>query len=169
MSSISLQGEDGESSPSNPEPEEDDDEYLILGVVQDRKFMQRQCMRNGGKDCRYAFKTMQEACKEDPSVFVNAAVDLAVEFKFLSAVRHPNIIKMRAVSMGDIYDSQAFLILDRLYDTLDDRLLQWKRRDQNFFTYFLDFQKKREKSFFAKRLLVAYDIASALAYLHDSK
>lgn len=30
-----------------------------------------------------------------------------------------------------------------------------------------DFQKKKQKSFFAERLTVAYDIASALEYLHD--
>jgi hypothetical protein len=59
--------------------------------------------------------------------------------------------------------------LDRLYDTLTDRIHQWKKKDQNSLSKLFDFQKKREKIFLAERLTVAYDIASALQYLHDLK
>lgn len=46
---------------------------------------------------------------------------------------------------------------------------QWKKKDQNGLSKIFDFQKKREKQFLAERLLVAYDIASAMRYLHDLK
>jgi hypothetical protein len=160
---------DDEEAETQPENDRRDDEDYIQSVVQNRKFMQKHCMRNG-KDCRYAFKTMQDSCKKDPSMFINTLVDLAIEAKFLSSVRHPNIIKMRALSAGgDLCQSNAFLVLDRLYDMLTDRIDQWKRKSQNGLTNFFDFQKKREKTFLATRLAVAYDIASALSYLHELK
>jgi hypothetical protein len=160
-------GENEEKLPGIENGDENDEDY-IHSVVQDRRFMQKHCIRNG-KDCRYALKTMQDACRKDPSMFVNTVVDMAIEFKFLSTVRHPNIIKMRAMSAGDICQPHTFLILDRLYDTLTDRITQWKKKDVNGLSKLFDFQKKREKEFLAKRLLVAYDIASALNYLHDLK
>ena len=141
------------------------DEKYVDSVVQNRKFMARRCLRRG-KDPRYAFKTMQEEHRRNPGVFLNACVDLVMEFKFLSTVRHPNIIKMRAVSAGDLFQSHAFIVLDKIYDTLKVRIDKWKKQDANAFKLF-DFQKKKEKNFLAKRLLVAFDVASALAYLHD--
>lgn len=113
-----------EEFPEN-ENEKAEDEGYIQGVVQDRRFMAKHYMRNG-KDCRYAFKTMQDVRRTDPKMFVDAVVDIAIEAKFLSTVRHPNIIKMRAVSAGDLCQSSAFLVLDRLYDTLTERIDQWK-------------------------------------------
>lgn len=145
-----------------------DDEDCIQAVVQNRKFMARHCLRHG-KDPRYAFKTMQEQNLKDPDTFLNSVVDMVMEFKFLSSVRHPNIIKMRAVSAGDLYRPDTFIILDKIYDTLDVRIEKWKRKEQGTFNKLFDFQKKWEKGFLAKRLLVAFDVSSALAYLHDMK
>lgn len=161
---------DGDDDPTQGESSESpcEDENYIQGVVQNRKFMARHCLRNG-KHPRYALKTMQEVNRQDENTFINSVVDMAIEFKFLSAVRHPNIIKMRAASVGDLYQPNAFLILDRIYDTLTDRIEKWKKKEQNAFNRFFDFQKKREKHFLAKRLLVSFDIASAMAYLHDMK
>jgi hypothetical protein len=144
------------------------DEDYIQGVVQNRGFMERHCLRHG-KDPRYAFKTMQEQNLQDPDTFLNSVVDMVMEFKFLSCVRHPNIIKMRAVSAGDLYHPNAFIVLDKIYDTLTDRIEKWKHKEHGIFNTLFDFQKKREKAFLAKRLLVAFDIASALAYLHNMK
>ncbi len=145
-----------------------DDEDYVQGVVQNRKFMSQHCLRHG-KDPRYAFKTMQEQNLKDPETFMNSVVDMSIEFKFLSSVRHPNIIKMRAVSAGDLFQPNAFLVLDKIYDTLTDRIKKWKDKELSPFTRLFDLQKKREKNSLAQRLLVAFDIASAMAYLHDLK
>lgn len=149
-----------------PENEKAEDEGYIQGVVQDRRFMAKHYMRNG-KDCRYAFKTMQDVRRTDPKMFVDAVVDIAIEAKFLSTVRHPNIIKMRAVSAGDLCQSSAFLVLDRLYDTLTERIDQWKIKYKSGGVGKIFNKKKWTSNFLAERLTVAYDIASALAYLHD--
>lgn len=145
-----------------------EDEDAKQGTVQNRKFMQKHCLRHG-KDPRYALKTMQQENFSDPSAFLNSVVDLVIEFKFLSSVRHPNIIKMRAASAGDLFHPQAFLVLDKIYCTLTEKIKKWNDKDHSVFHKLFDYHKRREKHFLAKRLLVAYDIASALAYLHDIK
>jgi hypothetical protein len=162
---------DDEEEEMRPKHDKRDDEDYIQSVVQNRKFMQKHSLRNGN-DCRYALKTMQDSCRKDPSMYVNTLVDLAIEAKFLSSVRHPNIIKMRAVSTGpggDLCHSNAFLVLDRLYDMLTDRIDQWNKKSQNGLAKLFDFQRKRENAFLATRLAVAYDIASAMSYLHELK
>lgn len=72
---------------------------------------------------------------------------------------------MRATSKGSLCSPNSFLILDRLHDTLDQRLVQWKKRDSQWNLF--DFQKTKEKTFLAERLTVAFDVAGALEYLHD--
>jgi serine/threonine protein kinase len=144
----------------------DDDDFT--GVVQNRKFMEKNCIRKG-KNPRYCFKTMQDHCKEDPKLFVNTMIDLVIEAKFLANVRHPNIIKMRAMSEGFISSGDDFIVLDKLYGTLETKIEQWKESNTNSIAKLFDFRRKHEKSFLAERLTVAYDVGSALSYLHDRK
>jgi hypothetical protein len=57
-------------------------------VLQDREFMQTFYLRNG-KDYRYAIKMLKEDATGDVQTFINGVVDLAVEARFLSVIRHP--------------------------------------------------------------------------------
>jgi hypothetical protein len=140
----------------------------FTGVVQNRKFMQKHCIRKSkGHLHRYVLKTMKPECKETPGMFVSTMVDLAIECRFLATIRHPSIIKLRAVSDGFISSSDDFLVLDRLYSTLTEQIEKWKDWNENSFAKFFDFGGKKTKKFLANRLTVAYDVASALAYLHD--
>ena len=110
--------------------DEEEDEFGELrygGVlVQDRKFMARRCLRKG-KHARYAIKILSDECLEDPERFVGGVIDLAIESRFLSVIRHPNIIKMRGVANCNPYDRGFFVILDRLYSTLTMKIIQWKK------------------------------------------
>jgi len=72
------------------------DEHQIHNIVQDRNFMEMYCIRKG-KDTRYAIKQLQESSFKDHHTFINGIVDLAIEARFLAVIRHPNIIKMRAM------------------------------------------------------------------------
>lgn len=96
-----------------------DDEHAIHNIVQNRPFMEAHCLRGKGKDCRYALKRLQESCLENAQTYINGVVDLAIEARFLSVVRHPNIIKMRAMALTSPFslDEPFFVILDRLYDS----------------------------------------------------
>ena len=61
-------------------------------------------------------------------------------------------------------------ILDRLYNTLMDKIQQWHKKEKHGGGFSKIFNNKKWTSeFLAERLLVAYDIASALRYLHDLK
>lgn len=161
--------EDGTEVSETPVNDEFDED--LTGVVQNRRFMQANCIRciRKEKNPRYCFKTMQGTCKEDPQTFVNTMVDLAIEAKFLASVRHPNIIKMRAMSEGFMSTSDDFIVLDKLYGTLEAKIVQWKVSDENSFARLFDFRGRHEKAFLAERLTVAYDVGSALSYLHDRK
>jgi serine/threonine protein kinase len=63
--------------------------------------------------------------------------------------------------------ADSFIILDRLYQILTDKITYWKEREDNGFVKLFDFRGKKQKAFLAERLTVAFDIASALDYLHN--
>ena len=99
-----------------------------------------------------------------------AAMDMATETHFLSVLDHPHIIKMRAVGEVDMFDKNYFIVLDRLYDTLDEQIEHWKeelRRSTSCIAMFMRGSKNKKKRLFAERLTVARNIASAVKHLHD--
>jgi serine/threonine protein kinase len=154
----------------------EDDEFT--SVVQDRDFMATRYIRESNDDgkneesssYRYCLKAMRPEAYtcNDPSYFVDTVVDQALEVEFLANIRHPNIIKLRAIAAGGPFQHGFFMILDRLYDTLTVRIKSWQKEESTgIWSKFFDFHRKHEKKFLARRLLVAYDIASALEYLHN--
>lgn len=149
--------------------EEEEEEHVMHNVVQDRAFMQMYCLRGKGKDCRYALKRIQETSYNDASTFVNGIVDLAVEARFLAVLRHPNIIKMRATCSGSSYSDTFFVVLDRLYDILGQRLSKWRKRQPRGLGKLLDRKGQKEMAFWLERVTVAYDLACALKFLHETK
>eukprot|EP00527_Entomoneis_sp_CCMP2396_P008091 CAMPEP_0198153428 /NCGR_PEP_ID=MMETSP1443-20131203/64158_1 /TAXON_ID=186043 /ORGANISM="Entomoneis sp., Strain CCMP2396" /LENGTH=421 /DNA_ID=CAMNT_0043819769 /DNA_START=25 /DNA_END=1290 /DNA_ORIENTATION=+ len=135
----------------------------------DRITMANNCLREG-KDCRYAIKMVQDSTK-DPSVFVRSLVDLVSEARFLAVIRHPNIIKMRAVSDSSPFVKEApyFVIVDKLYDTLATRLnTSWKKRMPGMLSRLNCASSAKAVDFWVERLSVAYDIANAVTYLHQT-
>lgn len=141
-------------------------EDVAQSFVQNKEFMAANYIRQG-KDFRYAIKRVQESSRKDPHLFVNAVVDLAVEARFLSVVRHPSIIKMRAMSREPSTSSGFFLVLDKLYDILSSRLLEWNRAKFTGLKKLCDCGGKNERAFWAERCLVAFDLCKAIHYLHS--
>lgn len=139
---------------------------------QDREFMAKNFLRkkNGRNDTRYAIKTLSDTLLNDPERFVAGVIDLAVETKFLAIIRHPNIIKMRAVSTSSEYSLGYFIVLDRLYDTLTDRMRAWKEQKSNLsgFSRVRDLKGAKKKELWVERLMVGYELTGALKYLHDN-
>ena len=64
------------------------DEHHFANVLQDREFMQAFYLRKG-TDYRYAIKALKEDAVKDVQTYVNGVVDLAIEARFLSVIRHP--------------------------------------------------------------------------------
>ena len=139
----------------------------------------------GEGDCRYAVKSLRNEVLGDPETLEMALLDLQNETRILANVEHPNIVKMRAFSAElDDDDKEGscgtrkikakdgpvgyFIVLDRLYDTLDERIDAWSsrlqksRRPTKWIT-----RSKVEREVWEQRLVVAYDLAGALNYLHS--
>ena len=78
---------------------------------------------------------------------------------------------MRGVSSLSPYESGFFVVLDRLYDTLTERIKAWKNKKANLtgFAKVRDLRGAKKKELWIDRLIVGYDICSALKYLHDNK
>lgn len=151
----------GGTTPQEHDDDDDDDRRL-----QDRHFIATRYRRN--KESRYAIKTLIKDI-QDPTRFLGGVMDLATEVRFLSVIKHPNIIKMRAVASIDHYEAGFFVMLDRLYDTLADRLSAWKKKKNNMKGIYRvrDLKGDKKKQMMVDRLLVAHDIISAVKYLHS--
>lgn len=144
----------------------------------------------------YAMKHLKYKLLSQPDNFQLAAAELAVEAHMLASLDHPNIMKIRGWAANGVasftegrHDS-FFLLLDRLDETLDQRIAWWQHTNQlthrvtNDSNMVVDLWKKlsqqyeahahehiiqqhqREKLYLEK-LGICTEIASALAYLHE--
>jgi len=93
----------------------------------DRAFLASRCLRN--LDARYAIKTLGPHTRDDAILYMKGAIDLATEARFLAVMENPNICRMRAVSECGPYEDGFFLVLDRLYGILEDRIVEWNKKD----------------------------------------
>lgn len=136
-----------------------------------RSHLSTDCFREGG-DCRFVIKRLKYGKElesvDDPSFkLAQGGFDLAVEAAILSNLNdHPNIIKMHAIASEQAFGPDSFLVLDRLYYTLHQRLIDWrqqkKQEHQSIF-------RKSLPSFFGKQVKTALGLSSALAYFHDKR
>jgi len=99
-----------------------------------RSFMVKHCRHESG-DARYAIKSIRkEIIAADGKELWKAITDLNLETRFLAhltAYPHTNVIKLRAVASGDRFSPQYFFLIDRLYDTLETRLIKWRQKAQS--------------------------------------
>jgi tRNA A-37 threonylcarbamoyl transferase component Bud32 len=75
---------------------------------------------------------------------------------------------MRAVADCSPYEKGFFIVLDRLYSTLADRMKLWKKRHQGSLKS-LSFGKPKNKvdPVLIEKIIVAYQIGRAMAYFHQ--
>ena len=139
-----------------------------------RKFYEQNAVKNG--KCRFVVKHLKLKTMEDPHRFCTAAADLVVEAQFLTSLHHDNILKIRGWTTGGInafangsHDAY-FLLLDRLNETLEDRIAFWRseKLDNSLERSlqrlgFIDDNTAKLLS----RTKIARQIASALQYLHS--
>lgn len=133
---------------------------------EDRGFMKEHCFREGS--ARYAIKQLKPASTPDEQS--EAIIDLAMEAKFLTLLSHSNIIKMRGTG-GTPCHPEYFIVPDRLYDTLEERIDIWADEKKRLKGVMGVFGKRKEdlQHLFSDWLLAALDIARAMKYLHSQK
>jgi len=149
---------------------EDIDSEVDEGEKESRAFIAEHCLRHGG-DARYAVKVLSPEVIQDVALYIQGMVDMAVETRFLSAIEHPNIIKLRALAKVQAFDERYFIVMDRLYDTLEARLKQWKTQYERVTgmagRLLLDGKGKKKSQLYEKRIVAAFDLSAAFDYLHS--
>lgn len=136
--------------------------------IESRKFIARYCLRGKNGEARYAIKMLsKETVRADEAFYLTGMMDIAIEVRFLSDIEHPNIVKLRAVPPSDPFHPNYFLVMDRLFDTLEHRLRKWKGLSKTGLARFLSNRKTEEAhGLYVERIVYAYDLAAAIDYLH---
>ena len=138
--------------------------------------------KRGNGDCRYAVKFLKEAVRASPDKYAIGTTDLVLEGMFLASLSHPNIIKVRGFPQGGVMSicderrpniNGYFLVLDRLYNTLDDQIYKVWGKDHVIevkkkfgFMKSKAMSRNRDRDL-AVRLKVAFEMSAALMYLHS--
>jgi hypothetical protein len=80
-------------------------------------------------------------------------------------------VKMRGFAKGPMIDSYFFIILDRLYQTLDQRMNVWHQENKKAKGIGLGLFRKKNalNELMVQRMTVAYDLAAAFFYLHENR
>lgn len=138
------------------------------------KFIENSKKRQKGK-AKYVVKLMKEKFLDNPRKFRHAGTDLIIEAHFLASLSHPNIISIRGLALGgsSAYSAGAndgfFLILDRIEETLDQRIERWAKQIKRYKNpLFRKINPGMLELLFLGRLQVGRDISSALEYLHSN-
>lgn len=153
----------------------DDDDESSGSKQQNQQQRQQHRKRNGRRSapvekcCNYVMKRLHDKSKSNEESFVSGIVDLATEASFLSVLRHPNIIALRATANKAPYDGDFFLILDKLDYTLTTELQNWKKHGGHNSKGWMGRGVTATKSLRRLQYQVAHDVADALNYMHGMK
>ena len=156
----------GQPTAEDSRPDVVDEDFYTMSTARDH--IAKRCLRDG--EARYAVKMLYP--HEDPLTLARGMIDLAIEAKYLSVLSHSNIVKMRGVSKTDGLHPSGFLILDRLYGTLGDKIKEWREAKKDLkgpVRGFFGSDKKGLQEFMQERLIVAYDLAAAFRYMHENR
>jgi serine/threonine protein kinase len=159
---FSFDQDDNISDYDELESDHEDDGY----DHETRGFMKDHCLRNG--EARYAVKRIRSNLVGEDNV-TDASIDLAREAQFLAGLSHPNIIKVRGTINSPGHPNYG-MILDRLYDTLEVQIQNWKvdvKQSRGKFMGLIGKNKDALKKSWSDRLLASYDLAHGMAYLHS--
>ncbi len=97
---------------------------------------------------------------------------MCVETMFLAVLSHPHIITMRAIGVNGMFKPDFFIILDRLYDTLEARIPKWRLQSKNaqsFTNKMRNLSRSKLDELMKTKLSHAFDLASAFEYMHKKK
>jgi hypothetical protein len=126
--------------------------------------MSANTQRNG--TARYAILRLR--VEEGGQINIDGAIDLACEAMFLTQISHTNRIHLRG-TVGTPGTPEFAIVIDRLTETLDVRMAKWKKIDgccSGRFFGIVGRKHDEKKRLLMERVLVAFDLARALRYLH---
>jgi len=101
--------------------------------VKSREILENYVKEEDSEDCRYVVKILREDLAKYPKRLQKSSVNLALEAKILSSIKHPNIIRLRGICCAKttafITGEGAGIILDKIYETLDQRIISWNLQE----------------------------------------
>ena len=155
-------------------PTQDSDEESDIVVSQDQAYMEYHCLQSGSS--KFALKRLKPRTNESEKdlLALTAGIDLAMEAKFLNVLcAHPNIVRLRA-TVGLPGSADFSLILDRVVDTLDNRIDAWRSATKARGAKWRNlssgiFRKRNTSPSQMNQLLVLQDVASAMKHLHSKE
>ncbi|KAG7345162.1 sserine/threonine protein kinase with PASTA sensor domain [Nitzschia inconspicua] len=148
-------------------------------------FMQRNCLRQGRP--RYAVKRLRSDIEDEETKY-NAAIDLAVEAKYLAVLKHPNIVRVRATAGRPGHDN-FMIMMDCLNLTLREKIVEWdydtkilRNATSNVVKRILrignqnysqpDDSSKMNPAMMdlhTEKLMAAYDLVRGMKFLHSNR
>lgn len=131
------------------------------------RYVSKSKKKNGTS--KYVVKEVNSELKYTDKVsYLKAIVDIELEAKYMAALNHPNILRIRGLSNPNP-SGETFLILDRLKETLSKRLADWLRRHRQCsgITGAIAGSKSKKEDLLVERLVAAHNIADAIDYLHS--
>jgi hypothetical protein len=145
-------------------------------------YMQKHCIRQ--ERPRYAVKRLKCDLKDETKY--NASIDLAVEAKFLAALKHPNIVRIRATVGRPGHDS-FMIMMDCLNLTLREKIVEWayetkirRNATRNVFKRIFHFggfpnhpadSSKLNPAMLdvhTEKLMASYDLVRGMKFLHSN-
>jgi serine/threonine protein kinase len=149
-----------------------DDSEVYEGDIESRKFIAEHCIRKIGGDARYALKQLSNNVLEDPKKYIQGLIDMAVETRILSSLEHPNIIKLRSLGNSTPFHEDYFIVMDRLYDTLQKRIQVWERRQRRSIGLagnIIDRKGTKRIKLYEERIVAAFELSAAIDYCHKRR
>uniref|UniRef100_A0A6U9X5P4 Protein kinase domain-containing protein n=2 Tax=Pseudo-nitzschia australis TaxID=44445 RepID=A0A6U9X5P4_9STRA len=134
------------------------------------QFIADNCMKEN--HARYAIKFLSPEVLNDTGTFIQAILDIATETRVLSDTEHPNIVKARALARISPFNEEYFIMMDRLYDTMERRMEKWAKKAKlysGFSSKIIDRKGEKKRKLLEARLVAAFDLSHALGYLHERK
>ena len=148
---------------------------LVDAEIAVRKLMKKRERSRHTNKASYALKHLQPALLEkyDVEKYIQAATDLAMEAEFLNSLSDPNIIKLRGISFagpgGFSHGPKGyFIILDRLHETLADRIKRWKKQKNGPFLVGNVRELGRKATELGRKALTATMLGSETSYVSGS-
>ena len=126
----------------------------------------------------YVLKCLKPAVFGTPKVLDMGLKDMQIEIDTLQKLNHPNIVSILAhgsmvlEGLSKFEQPYPFVILDRLGETLQDKLVYWEAKHQKHTSLIGKMVNRSytKMNFCAReRWQILRDLASALAYMHGQR
>jgi serine/threonine protein kinase len=117
-------------------------------------------------------KFIRPEIAEKPRMLAATAADLVKEGLMLASMSHENVISVKAwtpTGLSAFYSGRAdsfFLVLERLQETLKERLQRWAQVSKKL-KYTIQHRGKRKVAFLKQQLDVVLTLAEAVKYVHS--